>query len=81
MGNWFKIGMYLLNREKRCYAFPRSTDIIQVLNDLPTDKRHIKEPQDRQLCLTHIDNKKKTFSKSLVPLTIFSRQRRNAAFK
>jgi len=35
----FKIGMYLLNREKRLNAFPRSTDIIQVLNELPIDKK------------------------------------------
>jgi len=33
----FKIGMYLLNREKRCNAFPRSTVIVTVLNELPTD--------------------------------------------
>jgi len=39
--------------------FPRSTDIIQVLNELPTDKRH-KVPQDRLLCPTHVDNKIKT---------------------
>jgi len=55
----FKIGMYLLNREKRCNAFPRSTNII-VQNQLPTDKRHIKVPQDRLLCPTHVvDNKRK----------------------
>jgi len=54
----FKIGMYLLNREKRWHAFPRSTDLIKVLNKLPTDKRHIKVPQDRLLCPTHVDNKK-----------------------
>ena len=59
----FKIGMYLLYREKRWNTFLRSTDIIQVLNELPTDKRHIKEPQDRLLCPTHVDNKKKQFSK------------------
>ena len=34
------------------YAFPRSTDIIQVLNELPTDKRHIGVPLDRLLCHT-----------------------------
>jgi len=45
----FKIGMYLLNREKRCNAFPRSTYIIQVWNKLPTDKRHIKVQKDRLL--------------------------------
>jgi len=38
----FKIGMYLLGREKRSYAFPRAKDIIQVLDYFPTDKRHIK---------------------------------------
>jgi len=35
----FKIGMYLLNRDKHLNAFLRSTDIIQVLNELPTDKK------------------------------------------
>ena len=40
----FRIGMYLLNRENHCKAFPRSIDIIQVLNLLPTDQRHIKVP-------------------------------------
>jgi len=55
----FKIGMYLLNRKKRCNAFPRSTDIIQVSDELPTDKIHFKVPQDRLLCPTHVDNKKK----------------------
>ena len=38
---WFKVGMYLLNREKRLNAFPILTDIIPVLNELPTDKTHI----------------------------------------
>ena len=32
----FKIGMYLLHREKHCNAFMKSTDIIPVLNKLPT---------------------------------------------
>ena len=59
LANQFKIGMYLLNREKRCNAFPRSTDIIHILNELPTDKRHIKVQQHRLLCHTHLDNKKK----------------------
>jgi len=36
----FKIGMYLLKDKIVTNAFPRSTDIIQVLNDLPTDKGH-----------------------------------------
>jgi len=55
----FKIRMYLLNRESVTYAFPRSTDIKQVLNELPTDKRHIKVPQDRLICPTHVNNKEK----------------------
>ena len=44
----FKIGMNLLNSEISVFnksvtnAFPRSTDIIQVVNELPTDKRHIR---------------------------------------
>ena len=37
----FKIGMHLLNRESVTNACPISTDKIQVLNELPTDKRHI----------------------------------------
>jgi len=41
LANQFKMGMYLLNREKGLNAFPRSTDIIEVLNELPTGKRHI----------------------------------------
>jgi len=49
--------MYALDREKRCNAFPRSTDIIQVFNELPTDKKRIKVPQDKLLCPTHADNK------------------------
>jgi len=44
---------------QRCNASPRTTDIVQVLNELPTDKRHIKAPEDRLLCNTHADNKKK----------------------
>jgi len=43
----------------RLNAFPCSTDIIQVLIELPTDKRHIRVQHDRLLCLTHVDNKKK----------------------
>jgi len=49
-----KIGMYLLYREKRCNAFLISTDILVLV----TDKRHIKLPQNRLLCPTHVDNKK-----------------------
>ena len=52
-----KIGMYLLNREKRYKGFSSSTDIIQVLNELPTDKRHIRVPQD--LTYTHRQQEKK----------------------
>ena len=59
----FKIRMYQLNREKRCNAFPRSTDIIQILNKLPTDKRHIKVSQDRQL---HTSTKMKVFENVIV---------------
>jgi len=47
----FKIGMYLFNRKTGCNAFPRLTDIIQVLNELPTVKIHI----DGLLCPTHAD--------------------------
>ena len=60
----FKIGMYLLNWKSVTNAFPRSTYIIQVLNELPIYKRHIKVPQDRLLCHTHVDNKKNRFSKN-----------------
>ena len=55
----FKIGMYLLNRETRYQRFARSTHIIHVLNELPTNKILIKVSQDRLLCPTHADNKKK----------------------
>ena len=55
-----KNGMYLLNRQKRCNAFSKSTDRS---SKLPTDNRHnfIKVPQDRLSCCTHIDNKKTGF--------------------
>ena len=57
----FKNGMYLLNREKRY-----STDIMQILNKLPTDKRQIKVPQDRLVCPIHADIKtKQVFEKIL----------------
>jgi len=37
----FKIGIYICWTGKSIiYAFSSSTDIIQVLNKLPTDKRH-----------------------------------------
>jgi len=35
----FKIGMYLLNRKSVTNTLPRSTNIKQVLNELPTNKR------------------------------------------
>jgi len=54
-----KTGKYLWNRENVTKVFPRSSYRIQVLNEFPTDKRHIKVPQDRLLCSTHVDNKKK----------------------
>jgi len=55
-------GMYLLNREKRYWRCSEINIIyiIQVLNELPTDERHMKVQQDRLLCPTHFDNKKKT---------------------
>jgi len=62
----FNIGMYVLNGENHYWRFSESTDIIQVLNELPTNERHIKVPQDRLLCPTHIDNKKKRFLKKKI---------------
>jgi len=53
LATWFKIGMYLLDREKRLNVFPRSTNIIQVLNELLTDKRHIKVSQNTAMPYTH----------------------------
>ena len=47
--------MYLLNRENRLNAFPRSTDIIQDLNDLP------QVPKNRLLCPTQFGNKKTVY--------------------
>jgi len=38
------------------YAF-RDQQIIHVLNELQTDKRHIRVPQERLLCPTSVDNK------------------------
>ena len=32
--------------------------ILQVRNEVPADKIHIKVQQDRLLCLTNVDNKK-----------------------
>jgi len=32
---------------------------FKVFNELPTDNRHIKVPQERLLCPTHVNNKKK----------------------
>jgi len=45
----FVIEMYIFNKEKRCNAFPRSTDIIQVLKELPIDNRHIKDARSVSL--------------------------------
>jgi len=69
------------------YAFPKSTDIQHVLNEWPTDIRHINEPQDRLLCPTYVDNKKKqVFGNCL--LSVLHRQtsfeslkRQHVAFK
>jgi len=63
--------MYLLKREKRCNTLRDQQiiiwDIIEVLNELPTDKRHNKVPQDRLLCHTHVDKKhKQVFENFLV---------------
>jgi len=56
----FKIGIYPLNRERRCS--PRSADTKQVLNELPTAKRQIKVPEEWH---THVDNMKTCFRKIL----------------
>ena len=45
---------------KRCNAFQKTTDIKQVLNESPTNKRHVNVPQDSLLCPIHVNNKKKT---------------------
>ena len=62
----FKIRMYLLNWKSVTNAFPRWKDIKQVLNELPTNKRPIKVPQDRLLCPTHVDNKNKQVFKKIL---------------
>ena len=54
----FKREIYSSTREKRCNDFPRSTDVIKVVNELPTDRRYINVPQDIRVCPTHVDNKK-----------------------
>jgi len=62
----FQIKIYLLNRKNVANAFPRSTYIMQALNKLPTDRRHIKVPHDRLLCHTHVYNKnKQNFQKNI----------------
>ena len=59
----FLLLTYLVNQNFLCLnTFPRSTVIIYVLNELPTVNRHIKVPQYRLLCPTHVDNKKTIFS-------------------
>jgi len=40
------VPQYLLNRENRSNVLPRSTDIIQVVKESPTDTIHIKVQQD-----------------------------------
>jgi len=44
----FKIGMYLLNKEKHIFRFSEITDLIQVLNEMQTDKRHMRVQQDNK---------------------------------
>ena len=44
-------------------TFLRSTGIIQVLYELPTNKRHFKVPQDRLLWPTNVDKRKNRFLK------------------
>ena len=59
----YKIGMYLLSVTE---AFPRSTDIIQFVNELPTDKINIRVPQDELMCPAYVNNKtKQVFEKYL----------------
>ena len=51
------------------YAFLRSTDILQVLNDVPTDKRYteIHVPQDGDCYALHTSTARKTrFSKKII---------------
>jgi len=55
--------MYLLSVTE---AFPRSTDIIQFVNELPTDKINIRVPQDELMCPAYVNNKtKQVFEKYL----------------
>ena len=62
--NIFLLPTYLVYQNLLTNALSRSKNIIQVLNELPTDKRHIKVPQGKLLCPPHVDNKKKNrFSK------------------
>ena len=45
---------FRLRPHKSTNTFPRLTDIIQVSNELPTDKRHINVPQYRLPCPTRM---------------------------
>ena len=60
---WCKIGMYMVNRKT---LFPRSTNIIQVSNEFPTDKRHTKVPQDYYAQHTSTTRKNQVFEKNNV---------------
>ena len=53
------LSIWQLEQRKSCNAFPWPTDVIQVLNELPTDKRHIGCHRHRLLCPTHAGSKKK----------------------
>jgi len=53
-----------LNLECICWTrFSKINILIQVVNELWTDKRHIKVPQKRLRCTTHVDNKKKQWGR------------------
>jgi len=53
----------LLDRKKHLNAFSRSTNIIQVWNELPTDKRHITVSQNTAMPYTHQEQEKTGFWK------------------
>jgi len=59
----FKIGVYLLNREKRTLF--RDQYIIQVQNEFSYDTLHYKATRDILICPTHVNSKKERFSKRI----------------
>ena len=62
----FKLACICWTEKSVTCAVLRSTDIIQVLNELPIGKRHIRVPQNRLLFPQMSTTRKNRFSKNLM---------------